>query len=626
MKSFCAIASTPTSLILPCAYLLWSFAADSFPHSCPPLLTPPAPGKVSADSTQRGAMDTTRSTVGWAVDTTQTHFQLAQDALQLVESVLPVVPLRSGDTGLPSLLGSSGLPPRLIDVHVDGVRWMPGVYGAVDAALLPEALAEQIALRSHEADLDASMPKNALGVSFAPAKQEAKTPLSSVQYAHGPFGGDVLRAWVARRLSSRMGLHFSLDRANSSGQFDGLSFNGQKLSARLRYAVSQSASVSYQYLDSKNSAGARRPFYPEEFAADTSGVAKQRWIFHGVSFQTSRFFARAFHWQGQYDYRAPGLRLRNHDEVAGLESSWQMTRGPWRLLLNTEILDDRLSSRSIDVPRSQTYIARLATSRKTGKHGQVGVAAALHNEAHWPTAFDADADFVVPVRQSLFAEVGVSRRVINPAPGEYADSSVFLRATSRLEPAELLRATSGLRWQRREGQTIEGRLAINRFARPFAVDASGGVRLHNAPTKQVPSLDVLLLWRLSRRFAVQGNGSWMLVEAPELFWYQYVRRGYLRGVLEFHREFFDGDLDTRWRVAARHYGESLSPVYDSSGHPALVRVDAGTLLDAQLLIRHGDALIYFTFENILDRKLEWRAGIPAPAAFLKWGVRWDLQN
>jgi hypothetical protein len=91
-------------------------------------------------------------------------------------------------------------------------------------------------------------------------------------------------------------------------------------------------------------------------------------------------------------------------------------------------------------------------------------------------------------------------------------------------------------------------------------------------------------------------------------------------------DFFGGDLATRLRFVVRHYGQSFAPIYSTTALPAYVNVPSGTFLDVQLFVRHGDGVLYFSFENILNKKIEWRSGIGAPGYFMKWGARWDFRN
>lgn len=582
------------------------------------------------DTLRDSRTDSSWSKWEWKAGAEKTGLQVAQDALQLVESVLPVLSVRSGDVGLPLFMSASGLPPRLVDIQVNGVRWIPGVYGLVDATGLPEALAEQITLQHNLNVSPSSAMRSAVGFSFAPVLTDFRVPRSSINFVRGPFGGDVIRAWIARRLSSRLNVHFTLDQANSSGQFSQMPYDGQKLTGEFGYSLSGQTALRYQYFNSKNEAGAILPFYPEEQLGDSIGFAKESRIFHGVEFSLPAFFVRPFYWEVRNEFRGDVNRVRHRTEQAGIEAGWQVRQERWKSQLIAELRDERITSTTGFASRSQTYLVRGTVDWSFAKNLQAQVAGTIHQEADWPTAFDADLDAGMTLMKNMQTHVILSRRVINPMPAEFANALAILQSNANLKPAELQRATWAWRWQHKEMQSLQIQFAVNRLLAPFALHTlalAGQAFLRNSRNENVPSVDFMVQWQLSRKLNLGGHGSWMVKEVPELFWYQHVRRGYTRGFVEFVHDFFGGDLATRLRLVWRHYGESLAPSYTKSNLPYYLRVAGGSLMDVQLLLRHGSGTVYFSFENILHQKnLKWRPGISAPGYFVKWGVRWDFRN
>ncbi len=596
-----------------------------------------------ADTTSRSFPDTLQSPssdstsfIEWTASAEKTGVQVFQDAIQLAESVLPVLPLCSGDAGLPSFLGASGLPPRLVDVHVIGVRWMPGVYGVVDVTGVPEILGERIGVQNIQHDFPASLVRHPLSFFFAPQRSDVRVPLSSISFVRGPFGGDAIRAWVASRLSSRMTMHFTLDETNSSGQFPGLPYDGQKISARLTYDLSARGALRYYYFNSENEAGRNQPFYLEEQLADTlrpasdaSGIGKEHRIFHGLEFSTPSYFIRPFYWKLQTEFRNNSLRVRHHTEQVGIEAGWRLNRKRWSAHFSAEFRDDQISSTTVNVPRTQTYLARGAFERSFTNRLRAHFATTIHNEADWPTALDADFGVAVDLKKHLQAKASWHRRVINPAPAEYASTLPILQSNTDLQPATLQRAAFSLILGKTPQRNVQIQFAVNRLSQPFVLDttfSNVASRLRNGDAENVPSLEVSADWQLAKKIFIGGQSSWMLNDATNLFWYQNLRRGYARAFVEFHHDFFSGDLATRWRLVWRHYGEAWAPIYSNSTLPTFVKISGASTFDAQLFIQHGRGTIYFSFENVSNEKIDWRPGVAAPGYFLKWGVRVDFRN
>jgi len=584
----------------------------------------------SRDTTRAESSDSLFSKNEWCAGDEKSSFQIGQDALQLVESALPVLSVHSGDFGLPTFLGAGGLPPRLVDIYVNGIRWLPGVHGLVDATGVPEILAEEISQQNIRGDFKNSMLQNALAFSFTPKPVDFRTPISSLSFVRGPFGGDAIRASIARRLSSRMRVRFSLDEANSSGQFSDLPYDGQKLHTELNYALSKNAALRYNYVDSRNESGMMSPIYPVWTKNDSIGVGKEERVYHGIEFSLPAVFVRGFYWNLRNEWRGDATRFSHRTEQAGVETGWEKRWQRLRTRLVAEAADNRIASTSLIAPRSQVYRARGEMAWASQNNLQAGAALSFHKDGEWPATLDLDLDFGLGLAKNFRAQAMLNRRVINPAPAEYADTLGIINRNAGLQPAELQRGAIMLRWQPATQRVVQIQFALNHLKEPFVLESTlsgDNAILINGGNKNVPGLDFLADWLLSRKINLSAHGSLMLDDASSLYWYENVRRSFARAYIEFRHDFFAGDLATRLRVALRHYGKSITPI-NSTTPPLLtdVEVPGAQLFDIQLFLRHRNLSFYFSFENILNKTFEWRPGIAAPGYSLKWGARVDLKN
>lgn len=595
-------------------------------QTIPDTLLSPSP----LDSMRTENFDSLFSKSEWRAGDEKSSYQIGQDALQLIESSLPVLPVHNGDFGLPTFLGAGGLPPRLVDIYVNGIRWLPGGHGLVDATGVPEILAEEIAVQNLRNDFKNSVSQNALAFCFTPKSVDFRTPISSLSFVRGPFGGDAIRASIARRLSSKMRVRFSLDESNSSGQFSDLPYDGQKLHAELNYSLSKNAALRYNYFDSRNESGVMLPVYPVWTKDDSIGFGKEQRLYHGIEFSLPAVFVRAFYWNLRNEWRSDATRFSHRTEQAGVEAGWQKYWQKLRTRFSAEVTDKRIASTSLIIPRSQVYRARGEMAWASQNNLQAGAAMSLHKDGDWPAALDLDFDFGFGLAKNLRAQALLNRRVINPAPGEYADTLGIINGNPGLQPAELQRGAIMLSWQPAAQTVVQMQFALNHLKEPFVLQSAqsgDGAILINGGNKDVPSLDFLADWQLSRKFNFSAQGSWMLDDASSLFWYQNVRRSFARTYLEFLHDFFSGDLAMRLRAAVRHYGKSIAS--NNSTTTTLladVEVPGAQLFDIQLFLRHGNLSFYFSFENILNKDFEWRPGIAAPGYSLKWSARVDLKN
>jgi len=566
----------------------------------------------------------------WRAGDEKSSYQIGQDALQFVESMLPVLPVHNGDFGLPTFLGAGGLPPRLVDIYVNGIRWLPGVHGLVDATGVPEILAEEMSLQSINSDFKNSIPQNVSACSFTPKPVDFRTPISSLAFVRGPFGGDAIRASIARRLSSKMRVRFSLGEANSSGQFSDLPYDGQKLHTELNYSLSKEAALRYNYFDSRNESGAMLPAYPVWTKDDSIGFGKEQRLYHGIEFSLPTIFVRAFYWNLRNEWNGNATRFSHRTKQAGVEAGWQKRWQRMRARLFAEVADIRIASTSVLTPRSQSYRTRGEMDWVSPSNLQAGAALSLHKDSDWPAALELDFDFGLGLAKNLRGQALLNRRVINPAPGEYADTLGTINRNAGLLPSELQRGAIMLSWQPATQSVLQIQFALNHLKEPFVLESSQSGNkaiLINGVNKDVPSLDFLADWQLSRKINFSAHGAWMLDDASSLFWYQNVRRSFARAYLEFLQDFFAGDLAMQLRVAARHYGKSFASINSTTTTQLTdVEVPGVQLFDIQLFLRHGNLSFYFSFENILNKEFEWRPGITAPGYSLKWGARVDLKN
>jgi hypothetical protein len=321
------------------------------------------------------------------------------------------------------------------------------------------------------------------------------------------------------------------------------------------------------------------------------------------------------------EFRGSSLRIRHLTERYGLEGGWQKKWRNWESALRAELANDRIVTTSMPSERTQIYRVRGELDWIATASIQTGIGAAFHKEEAWPAAIDFDVDCGFDFTKSLSVRASLDRRVINPAPAEAAS------AQNNLAPAELQRVALALEWRPADHRSMQIQLAGNRLNKPLvqeSVSTADTLFLANGHRADVVGLEFLAEWQMSRKVMLNAHGSLMLRDVSSLYWYHNLRRGFARGYVDFLQDFFDGDLTTRLRIALRYYGKSFGAAY--SALPSIVEVGGAELLDVQLFVRHGNLLFYFSFENVFNKRFEWRPGVEAPGYFLKWGARVDLKN
>lgn len=119
----------------------------------------------------------------------------------------------------------------------------------------------------------------------------------------------------------------------------------------------------------------------------------------------------------------------------------------------------------------------------------------------------------------------------------------------------------------------------------------------------------------------------MLNGLPPDFWFWHQPEGYSRVYLETQKNVFGGDLELLPRLAGRLVGKRYSPVFATTAVQILDdELPATAVLDFQIRLRHGDGALLFSWENVFNKRFDWRHGVPAVGRYLRWGFWWNFLN
>ncbi|MFQ6116465.1 MAG: hypothetical protein ACE5NG_20595, partial [bacterium] len=121
--------------------------------------------------------------------------------------------------------------------------------------------------------------------------------------------------------------------------------------------------------------------------------------------------------------------------------------------------------------------------------------------------------------------------------------------------------------------------------------------------------------RYSYLEAEDEKGAW-LIDRPQQMAY---------GWIDWTDRFFDRQLGVTVRLSGRligkRWGMKFDPVTYQTNPAQLQQVG---IFDVKLMFEFKDADIFYTLENILDKRYQKVMGYPMPGRTIRWGITWEF--
>lgn len=563
--------------------------------------------------------------IGFKMDTAATLTHLFQDGLQLAAQTVPVIPLLTGEVGQPRYWATGDLPPRAVQIMLDEVHWIPGVYGTTDLTGLPDAHIQ--ILRTS----DARYLFSPAIIHLASDSLNFSVPFSNIAYTKGPFGADAVRFRFGRAIGKRLAAYLNGTFSNSEGQFVDRPYEGHKANLQLEYFLNANWQLRYRQFNSRNEAGIGVPFFPEEWPGVTTAFHKEERLYHAVELTSQQGLQlRSFVWQIKEELKDPALNYRHRLRDGGIELNWERQQKNWALQLQSITGLEKVKSTSIaDRQRFQqqagvNYSRRLSTGTWLRLGGQA------HYKRAWPSAAALQAQLVMQPNPSHTWWLSASLRKIAPALSERDNALPYLQMNAGLHAANLQHSELGMKWQH---QNLELQIGLNAsrwnnsFVFKTATSKNSGALFNNAETEFILATQLAFSWRLTPRWQLGATSTQVINGLPQDFWFWHQPEGYSRVYLETQKNVFGGDLELLPRLAGRLVGKRYSPVFATTAVQILDdELPATAVLDFQIRLRHGDGALLFSWENVFNKRFDWRHGVPAVGRYLRWGFWWNFLN
>ena len=563
--------------------------------------------------------------IGFQMDTAAPSKHLFQDGLHLAAQTVPVIPLLTGEVGQPHYWATGDLPPRAVQIVVDDVRWIPGVYGTTDLTGLPDAHIQILQTSSAQFFLSPAT------IHLASDSLNFSVPFSNIEYAKGPFGADAVRFRFGRAIGKRLAAYLNGTFSNSEGQFAGRPYEGHKANLQLNYFLNANWQLRYRQLNSRNEAGIGVPFFPEEWPGVTAAFHKEERLYHALELTSQQGLQfRSFIWQIKEELKDPALNHRHRLLDGGIELNWERHQKNWALQLQSISGLENIKSTSIKERQRFYQQAGVNYSRRLSTGTWLRLGGQTHNKRDWPFAAALQAQFVAQPNPSHTWWLSGSLWKIAPALSERDNNLPYLKMTGELRAANLQRNELGMKWQH---QNLEVQISLNdsRWSNSFVYKAdtskSSGMLFNNAETEFVLATQLAFSWQLAPRWQLGATSTQVLNGLPPDFWFWHQPEGYSRVYLETQKNIFGGDLELLPRLAARLVGKRYSPSFATTAVQVLDdHLPATAVLDFQIRLRHGDGAFLFSWENVFNKRFDWRHSVPAVGRYLRWGFGWNFLN
>lgn len=533
---------------------------------------------------------------------------------------VPLVPLFTGEVGQPRYWATGDLPPRAVQITLDDVHWIPGVYGTVDLTGLPDA---------HIKTLQTAYASSRL--QLASDSLNFNVPFSSIEYAKGPFGADAVRFRFGRALGKRLAAYLNGTFSNSEGQFLNRAYEGHKANLQLNYYLNPNWQIRYRQLNSRNETGIGVPFFPEEWPGLTEAFHKEERLYHALELASQRGLRlRSFFWQIKEELKDPALNDRHRWRDGGIELNWARQQKSWALQLQSISGLENIKSTSIKDHQRFYQQAEASFRRRLSPRTWLQLNGQARRKMKWPLAAALQAQFILQPNAAHTWWLGGSFRKIAPAPGERENSLPALKTNKALRSASLQRSELGMKWQRPNFEMqicATGSRWENGFVFKADTSKKTGTLVNDTASQFILAAQLALHWQLAPHWRFGATSTQALNGLPKDFWFWHQPDGYSRVYLEAQKNIFGGDLELLPRVAGRWVGKRYSPRFATTAVQLLDDdLPATAVVDLQIRLRHGDGALLFSWENVLNKRFDWRHGVPAVGRYLRWGFWWNFLN
>jgi len=561
--------------------------------------------------------------IGLRMDTVATATHLYQDFLHLAAQTVPLIPLLAGEVGQPRYWAAGDLPPRAVQIVLDDIHWIPGVYGTVDLTGLPDAHVQILETAGE------NFSASSYTIHLASDSLNFAAPFSRIEYMKGPFGADAVRFRFGRALGKRLAAYLNSAFSNSDGQFEDRPYEGHKANLQLEYFLNTNWQLRYRHLNSRNETGLGVPFFPEEWPGITDASHKDERLYHALELSSRHDLQwRSFIWQVKEELNDPARRYQHRRRDAGTDLRWRKETEKWALRLKFGLGYETIKSTSID-ERNRFYEQISSTfNRRLTQRTWLQLGGHLTYKTNWPADAALQAQLIAQKNLAWTWWLSESVWKIAPAVGERDNDLPYLKRNDDLRAAILHHSETGLKWQR-QNFTLQIRLHGSLWKSGFIFQAdtskNSGTLLNNNESKFVVATQLALNWRLAQRWQLGATSTQTLNGLPQDFWFWHQPEGYNRVYLETQQSLFGNDLELLPRLAGRLVGKRYSPSLATTAVQLLDDdLPAAAVLDFQIRLQHGDGAFLFSWENILNKRFDWRHGVPAVGRYLRWGFWWNF--
>ena len=612
-------------------------AADTLAIARPDSLAPDSSALASPDTLAR--LDSTKTKAPSLFESPAVAFRVAparraeflfQDLSQLGDLTLPVIPIISGEVGQPRYYAGAELPARAISYFIDGIEWIPGVYGTVDLMSLPEAGFERLEFGQPQASR--AFPTGmASQVRFETDTVRYEVPFTNVEYANGPFDADAVRVSFGRAFSPRLTGLLNATLSNTNGQFQGLPYEGHKATARFDYRLNAIWRVRYRYFNSNNEAGLIIPFFPEEWPTLSGGFHKEVRLYHAVELaHRGNLTARVYNWLIKEELNDRSRKIKHQLRETGAEAVAGWQRKQFALTIQARLAGEKLSSATIHhrARMHQQVSANLGV--RLSRRWWLYSSGYFRNKPDWPSGYAATLGGLIKLSQTSWIWSSVGRWKIPPSPAERDHSLEVFSGEDRLRAVTLDYAQLGIRL---DGKNAEIQLSLGAaqwrdgYVLTDSTDTGGQGLVNSVTRENTFGLKVSMRFQPIANVFAGVQGAHALSGLPGQFWFWHQSGAHWRVYLEARRRLFDNTLEVLPRLSGRYLGERYSPFFEAGrDFPTFKTLASAATLDFHLRLQYGNGAFFLSWENILNREFNWRVSVPDPGLVFRWGFWWKFLN
>lgn len=535
-----------------------------------------------------------------------------------------------GSSGQRLGLSCQGAKDRQTLLYFDGRPFYDPIYGGIDLNFIPVNFIRSITIEQGLSSF--FVTSNAEMVSLKSEQYQEDIPYSQVSYHKAPHGFSDIDIVFGQKISNRTNLLLGGIIKSYDGKTNAYSFEQQNFRGKVDYQLSPSWKFVYSWISNKINRHVPNPVIAEYSYSPIDATQKVNRLDHTLNIKGrifksyfQNFHANLFYSSGSDKLKDKNFNLQttNLSRYAGFNLQIQNRWLGQRIITGTSVIyewtdadelgNNKYTFGSVFVQNDWTWKERLG----------IRILGDYKFQSTHPGQLSGGMSSFVSLSKNAKITASAKQSICYPTLFELNATTNFV-GNSDLMPEIQQKIELGADWEIDTKFSFKSAFYYKNIQHTIQLTPIDSLKATfiNQTEIQYPGFDFQITWNFLSKFFLNTLCSVIekknLVNQPEIM---------LTGYLQYTDSFFQDDIRPTIRLEGRYFGERNSLIT----HPYFYEVyqkklSSDLIFNAHAILDFGNLKIFFTLENILNKKYQSIYGYAMNERTLHYGLRWEFWN